>query len=280
MVRMVRGGRHRGLAPITTDAQLARTARVWSQRDIGHNQDMGAVVTGQACVLVVEDEVSIRDALSELLRRDGFDVHACATGSAALPAVGSVRPGVILLDLGLPDVNGFDLLRAIRDRTGVPVIVLSGRGSESDRVLALELGADDYVLKPFLTRELVARIRAHLRRSGGSNGTDGDGRGGAVVAGDLRIDPASREVRVGADAVALTAKEFDLLHFLAASPRQVFRREQLLERVWGSSADWQQEATVTEHVHRLRQKIGSARIVTIRGVGYRFEPDREVHVAE
>jgi len=224
-----------------------------------------------AGVLVVEDEDTIREVLAELLRRDGFEVATCATGAAVLPALGTYPPDLVLLDLGLPDINGFDLLRSIRERTGVPVVVLSGRDSESDRVLALELGADDYVVKPFLTRELVARIRAHLRRNGGGTG-EPSGRGEVIAAGALRIDAQTREVTLGADGVELTAKEFDLLRFLASSPRQVFTRDQLLERVWGSSADWQHGATVTEHVHRLRQKVGSARIATVRGVGYRFEP--------
>jgi two-component system, OmpR family, phosphate regulon response regulator PhoB len=227
-------------------------------------------------VLVVEDEAVIRDVLATLLERDGFAPHACATGAAALPALDDLDPEVVLLDLGLPDVNGFDLLRSIRQRSEATVIVLSGRSSESDRVLALELGADDYVVKPFLTRELVARIRAHLRRAA----PPVDGFAGPLVVGDLQIDLRSREVTVAGEPVSLTAREFDLLHFLASSPRQVFSRDQILEHVWGSSVVWQQDATVTEHVHRLRQKVGAERIVTVRSVGYRFEPLVPAHVAE
>jgi len=222
----------------------------------------------RGCVVVVEDDAAIRDVLCELLRRDGATVHACADGSSALPTVGAVHPDVVLLDLGLPDVNGFDLLRALRDVTAVPVIVLSGYASESDRVLALELGADDYVVKPFLARELVARVRAHRRRAAASVERVAE----VVVAGDLRIDRASREVEVAGEPVVLTAREFDLLAHLAAAPRRVFSRDQLLTAVWASSGDWQQEATVTEHVHRLRQKLGAVRLATVRGVGYRFEP--------
>jgi DNA-binding response OmpR family regulator len=218
-------------------------------------------------VLVVEDDASIRDVLCELLGRDGFAVHACAHGAPVLATLGAVAPDVVLLDLGLPDVNGFDLLRDVRARSAVTVIVLSGLASESDRVLALELGADDYVVKPFLTRELVARIRAHRRRAGGRAEV-----GDRLVAGDVQIDRSSREVEVAGEPVSLTAREFDLLAFLAAAPRRVFSREQLLAQVWGSSGEWQHEATVTEHVHRLRQKLGSACIATVRGVGYRFEP--------
>ena len=239
---------------------------------------MGQAVTG-ACVLVVEDEVAIRDVLSRLLDRDGFAPRACATGAEALSLLDVAGPEVVLLDLGLPDVNGFDLLRTIRSRSDAAVIVLSGRASESDRVLALELGADDYVVKPFLTRELVARIRAHLRRAAPAP-APADPPDGGLVVGDLRIDPRTREVTVAGEAVTLTAREFDLLHFLASSPRQVFSREQILEHAWGSSVAWQQDATVTEHVPRLRQKVGADRIATVRSVGYRFEPLVPSHVAE
>ncbi|MCO8127513.1 response regulator transcription factor [Acidimicrobiia bacterium EGI L10123] len=236
-----------------------------------------AVGGDRASVLVVEDDADIRDVLARLLDRDGFEPHTCATGADAAATLGAVDAEVVLLDLGLPDVNGFDLLRTIRSRSDAIVIVLSGWASESDRVLALELGADDYVVKPFLTRELVARIRAHRRRSTASTAERPDG---LLVEGDLRIDPRTREVTVAGEAVDLTAREFDLLHFLASSPRQVFSRDQILEHAWGSSVAWQQDATVTEHVHRLRQKVGADRIATVRSVGYRFEPLVPSHVAE
>jgi len=243
---------------------------MWHDPGMGQAPDPGTVV-------LVEDDTAIRDALCQLLARDGYQVHACATGAALLPAVAAVGPDVVLLDLGLPDVNGFDLLRALRGVSDVTVIVLSGYASESDRVLALELGADDYVVKPFLARELVARIRAHRRRAAASVEVAAD----VVVSGDVNVDLATREVSVAGVPVDLTAREFDLLAHLAASPRRVFSRDQLLAAVWGSSGDWQQEATVTEHVHRLRQKVGAARIATVRGVGYRFEPvDAPAHVAE
>jgi len=240
-----------------------------------HDLRMGAAMTG-GVVLVVEDDADIRGVLAELLRRDGFEVHACAEGAPVLPTIAAVAPDVVLLDLGLPDVNGFDLLRAVRDVSDVTVIVLSGYVSESDRVLALELGADDYVVKPFLARELVARIRAHRRRGSRTADEVDD----VVVVGDLRIDRAAREVALGGVPVPLTAREFDLLAHLASAPRRVFTRDQLLVAVWGSSGDWQQEATVTEHVHRLRQKLGADRIATVRGVGYRFEPPAPVLAAE
>lgn len=242
-------------------ASLANTRN----RALWHDPGMAE---GAGSVVVVEDDPAIRDALCELLRRDGYRVQACATGAALLPTVAAVGPDVVLLDLGLPDVNGFDLLRALRDISDVTVIVLSGYASESDRVLALELGADDYVVKPFLARELVARIRAHLRRAVALR----EVAAAVVEAGDVRIDVGAREVSVAGETVELTAREFDLLAYLAASPRRVFSRDQLLVAVWGSSGDWQQEATVTEHVHRLRQKLGAIRIATVRGVGYRFEP--------
>jgi DNA-binding response OmpR family regulator len=195
---------------------------------IRHHLDMERAMS-DVCVLVVEDEVAIRDVLETLLRRDGFDPHTCATGAQALPALDALSPAVVLLDLGLPDVNGFDLLRTIRSRSEATVIVLSGRASESDRVLALELGADDYVVKPFLTRELVARIRAHRRRAAAPI----DRLSGPLAVGDLQIDLRSREVTVAGEPVSLTAREFDLLHFLASSPRQVFSRDQILEHAWG-----------------------------------------------
>lgn len=192
---------------------------MWHDPGMGQAPDPGTVV-------LVEDDTAIRDALCQLLARDGYQVHACATGAALLPAV---------------------------------------------------VGADDYVVKPFLARELVARIRAHRRRAAASVEVAAD----VVVSGDVNVDLATREVSVAGVPVDLTAREFDLLAHLAASPRRVFSRDQLFAAVWGSSGDWQQEATVTEHVHRLRQKVGAARIATVRGVGYRFEPvDAPAHVAE
>lgn len=218
-------------------------------------------------MLVVEDDRAIQRALAELLRRDGFEVHGATRGDEVDDALSAFDPHLMILDLGLPDVNGFDLLRTVRAARELPIIVVSGREAESDRVLALELGADDYVVKPFLNRELVARIRARLRRR-----TEHLGAHRLLGDGGLRIDPASREVFLDGSSVALTAKEFDLLEHLASSPRQVFSRSQLLDAVWDSASDWQQESTITEHVHRLRQKLGAERIVTVRGAGYRFDP--------
>jgi two-component system phosphate regulon response regulator PhoB len=222
------------------------------------------VATGADRVLVVDDDVSMRRALTELLRREGFDVIGVATGAQAMAMASDCS--LIVLDVGLPDISGFDVLRSIRSHHDIPVIVLSGRTSESDRVLGLELGADDYVLKPFLPREVVARVRRRLR---GHRGGDGDEE---MVDGPLRIDLRSREVFLADDRLQLTAKEFDLLAHLASQPRRAISRSQLLSAVWESSPDWQSETTVTEHVRRLRTKVGADRIITVRGVGYRYEP--------
>ncbi len=220
-------------------------------------------------VLVVEDDPSVRRMLTELLGRDGFAVDAVGSGREVPSAMRSFQPDLVVLDLGLPDIGGIDVLRELRATADLPIIVLSGRTDEADRVLALEVGADDYVVKPFLNGEFVARVRARLRRMTATED--------APVVGDrdLRLDLSAREVVLNGEPVSLTAKEFDLLRHLVSSPRHVFSRSQLLELVWHSSSDWQGESTVTQHIHRLRQKLGNARIATIRGVGYRFDPVRD-----
>jgi DNA-binding response OmpR family regulator len=191
---------------------------------------------------------------------DGDDVAA---------AVQSFRPELIVLDIMLPHRSGLDVLRELGQR--IPVILLTARTDEADRVLGLELGADDYVVKPFSPRELVARVRSVLRRSSPPEGPS------HLTFDDLAIDVAAREVSVGGQVVALTAKEFDVLLHLASHPRQVFSRAQLLAAVWDSSPDFQDPATVTVHVRRLRNKIERDPeqprwIATVWGVGYRFEP--------
>ncbi len=178
---------------------------------------------------------------------------------------------LVVLDVSLPDLSGLDLLRQFRIVGDVPVIMLSGRGDEADRVAGLESGADDYVVKPFYPRELAARVRSLLRRSGART------RPSVLEFDELTIDTASRQALLHGLPVELTAREFDLLEFLASAPRQAFSRAQLLQRVWGSSSAWQQESTVTEHVRRIRRKLGveadqSRWIATVRGFGYRFEP--------
>jgi DNA-binding response OmpR family regulator len=224
-------------------------------------------------VLVIDDDEQIRAAVQRALEAEGFRVEEADDGPTALRAASSRPPDAVVLDLGLPSMSGIEVLGELRRTSSVPILVLSGRAEEADRVAALELGADDYVVKPFLARELAARIRSLLRRAAGrQQATD------TVLSYDgLSIDTSAREVRVGAEVVDLTAKEFDVLAYLAQSPRRVVTREELLRSVWDSSAEWQDADTVTEHIRRIRRKIepvdGSPSwIATVRGVGYRFEP--------
>ena len=201
------------------------------------------------------------------LTRRGLRCTAVADAERAAAALESSSIDVVVLDLGLPGMSGLDFLQQLRRTSTVPVIVASGYGDVVDRVVGLESGADDYMSKPFAARELEARIRAILRRS------SPDQRAGTLEYGELRIDLDARSVMVGDREVLLTAKEFDLLAFLARTPRRVFTREELLHEVWGSSGEWQTPATVNEHIHRLRAKLGVDRwVVTVRAVGYRFEP--------
>jgi DNA-binding response OmpR family regulator len=222
-----------------------------------------------ARVLVVDDEPTVRDVVARYLERDGYTVCELADGDSVAAAVQAFRPDLIVLDIMLPHRSGLDVLRELDHR--VPVILLTARTDEADRVLGLELGADDYVVKPFSPRELVARVRSVLRRTTPPAGP------ALLDFGDLVIDTTAREVTADGVAVALTAKEFDVLAHLAAHPRQVFSRAQLLESVWDSSPDFQDPATVTVHVRRVRNKIERDPeqprwIATIYGVGYRFEP--------
>jgi DNA-binding response OmpR family regulator len=222
-------------------------------------------------ILVVDDDIDLVDVVRSALEREGFAVDDAADGATALDKIADDTPELVVLDLGLPKVRGLDVLRQVRADHAVPVIVLSGRSDEADRIIGLELGADDYVVKPFSPRELVARVRSVLRRSGnGQHAT-------ALSFPELVLDLATREVRVRDEHVDLRRREFDLLAFLCSSPRQVFTREQLLRQVWDSEPEWQGVGTVSEHVHRLRAKVEidparPSRIVTVRGVGYRFVP--------
>ena len=234
---------------------------------------MSATSTGTTTVLVVDDEPTVREVVAGYLRRDGHDVLEAADGVAAMELFATDPPDLIVLDMMLPGVNGLDILRRVRAASDVPVIMLTARAEESDRVAGLELGADDYVVKPFSPRELAARVNGVLRRTSGRSVT---ARGPMVFDG-LEIDPLSREVTMNGRTIEMTPKEFDVLAFLAASPRQVFSRAQLLESVWQSSPDWQDPATVTVHVRRIRNKIEDDPetprwITTVWGVGYRFEP--------
>jgi DNA-binding response OmpR family regulator len=223
----------------------------------------------RARLLLVEDEDAIAAPLVEGLEREGFDVTAVRTGGAALKAA----PGVdlVLLDLGLPDVDGADVCRALRRASETPIIVLTARGDEFDRVLLLELGADDYVVKPFGFRELVARIRAVRRRTSRPGGAEAE-RDAVQQLGALAIDRRARRVRLADREIALTPKEFDLLARLADDPGVVVRRDQLIEEVWDEHW-WGPTKTLDVHIASLRKKLGEARwITTVRSVGYRLDP--------
>ena len=231
-----------------------------------------APVTGKS-VLIVDDEPTVREVVAAYLERDGFQVMEAGDGPAALATLGETTPDLVLLDVMIPQIDGFSILRSLRQAGDMPVILLTARGDEADRVLGLELGADDYIVKPFSPRELAARVRTVLRRVRSPRPLLGD----RLDFGDLVIDPATREVAVRREQIATTPKEFDLLHYMASHPRQVFTRGQLLEQVWDSSSDWQDTSTVTVHIRRLRtkieEKVDQPRwITTVWGVGYRFEP--------
>ena len=231
-------------------------------------------MTPEGRVLVVDDEPIVREVLSRYLRFEGFQVETAADGQAALEAFESSRPELVLLDLMLPRVDGLEVFRRIQERDGVAVIMLTARGEEADRVVGLELGADDYVVKPFSPREVVARVRAVLRRAGA--GLDGGDHDEPLRFGELEIDPRTREVRVAGRLTELTPKEFDLLHFLASNPRTVFNRLRLLEEVWDIAFDGD-PSTVTVHVRRLREKVEAdpsnpQHLLTVWGAGYRFVP--------
>jgi DNA-binding response OmpR family regulator len=226
-------------------------------------------------VLVVDDEPMVREVVARYLERDGFRVHELADGAQALRWLEQRRADLVVLDVMLPGLDGLSVLRRVRGAGDAPVILLTARAEESDRIVGLELGADDYVVKPFSPRELAVRVRTVLRRVNGR--PDPPGTPADVLRFDgLHIDLASRDVSVDGRRVMLTPKEYDLLVFLASSPRQVFSRRQLLSQVWDSAPEYQDPATVTVHVGRLRQKLEPGAdeprwITTVWGVGYRFE---------
>ncbi|MFL5766893.1 MAG: response regulator transcription factor [Actinomycetota bacterium] len=230
-------------------------------------------MTEPAHVLVVDDEPIVLDVLGRYLSREGYGVETASDGEAALRAVEDSRPDLVLLDLMLPKVDGIEVCRWVRSRAdGTAVIMLTARGTETDRIAGLDLGADDYITKPFSPREVVARVRAVLRRLGPA--TKGDAV--TIVAGDLEIDPRSREVRRSGTTLHLTPKEFDLLHVLAAEPGRVFSRIDLLDELWDFAFDGD-PATVTVHIRRLREKVeddpsSPRHLVTVWGAGYRFDP--------
>jgi DNA-binding response OmpR family regulator len=232
----------------------------------------GFMQSDPGTILVVDDEADIRVLISDSLKREGYAVIECSDGRGALARLVGGGIDLVVLDLGLPSLPGLDVLTDLRRSSDVAVVILSGRGEESDRILGLKLGADDYLAKPFSPRELVARVESVLRRSRPRAG------GQRLEFPGLSIDPTTREVVVDGEVVEMTNKEFDVLAHLAAAPRRVFSRADLLRDVWGSSPEWQQSTTVTEIVRRVRKKIepdaeNPRWIKTVRSVGYRFDPE-------
>ncbi len=224
-------------------------------------------------VLVVDDEPMVREVLAQYLTHDGFEVVEAADGDEAVAKLDTCNPDLVLLDLMLPKRHGLDVLRHARLTGDVPVILLTALGDEKDRVAGLELGADDYVVKPFSPREVAARVRSVLRRSMGPTPTPP----ALHSFGQVAVDFDRRHVLRANAEVDLTRLEFDLLAFFLANPNRVVSRDELLRSVWDSSADWQDPATVTVHIRRLRQKLEAdpsepAHLLTVYGVGYRFEP--------
>ena len=228
----------------------------------------------EATIFVVEDEASFVEALSIGLRREGFDVVVAVDGAEALDRFDEVQPDLVLLDVMLPKVTGLEVCRQLRKRSQVPIIMVTAKGAEIDTVVGLEVGADDYVTKPYRIRELVARIRAVMRR------TEGTGQvsaltPGTIEVGDVRLDPDAHRASVSGASLSLPLKEFELLHLLLANAGRVLPRETLIDRVWGTDYVGDTK-TLDVHVKRLRSKIepdpaNPTRIVTIRGLGYKYE---------
>jgi DNA-binding response OmpR family regulator len=242
------------------------TSRTSSQSDNVVSQD-----NSMSTVLVVEDEAIVREVVTEYLRKDGFTVITAENGSEALQRFNEARPDLVLLDLMLPEIDGIEVCRRIRSNSNVPIIMVTAKSEETDTIIGLGVGADDYISKPFSPRELVARVRAVLRRANAPRLAEGD----PMHFGDLIVRPDRRQVEIQGRQVELTAREFDLLEFLARHSGQVFTREQLLDRVW----DWAYASdggTVTVHIRRLRQKIEPdperpRYVKTVWGLGYKFE---------
>ena len=222
-------------------------------------------MTERGTIVVVDDEANIADLVGMYLEREGFRVVTAATGTEGLAAVQQHRPRLIVLDVGLPDLDGLEVCKRIRTHSQIPVIFLTARDGEIDRVLGLELGGDDYLTKPFSPAELVARVKAVLRRTDGAPAPE------VVQAGRVTIDTGRREVRIGDAVVELTTKEFDLLRFLAERPGLALSRQQILDGVWGY--DWFGDPrTVDVHIAQVRKKIGGGvAIRTVRGIGYRLD---------
>jgi DNA-binding response OmpR family regulator len=224
-----------------------------------------------ARVLVVDDDPTVAEVVRRYLERDGFIVESAADGVTTLAAIAARPPDLVVLDLGLPGVDGLEVCRQLRLNTLIPIVMLTARGAETDRILGLEMGADDYVTKPFSPRELVLRVQSVLRRAAA---TAVPSPGGVLTDGGLVVDTAAHEVTIDGRRIALTAREYDLLVFFLRHPGEAFERTALLERVWGWT--YADATTVTVHVRRLREKIEvdpalPARIITVWGVGYRYE---------
>jgi DNA-binding response OmpR family regulator len=226
-----------------------------------------------ARVLIIEDDPNVSEVVARYLEREGYRVDTAADGAIGLRQALANLPDLVVLDLMLPSVGGLEICRRLRAVAPVPLIMLTARGEEADRIAGLEMGADDYIAKPFSPRELTARVRAVLRRA--SAALTAPAEPAILRVGDLEVNVAAHEVHLGDDLVALTAKEFDLLAHLMRNPRRAFRREDLLEDVWGFS--YGDTSTVTVHIRRLREKIepdpsAPRYVCTVWGVGYRFEP--------
>ncbi len=237
-------------------------------RDAGHTAAMSQT---KRTILLVEDEESITTPLAEALERDGFKAEVAHTVSDGIARGRSLRPDLVLLDIGLPDGSGLDVCRELRASSSVPIIILSARGEEADRIVGLELGADDYVVKPFSAREVIARVRAVLRRSA----APGAPAEGPIEIGEVRLDPARREVSLGGEPVELARKEFDLLALLMREAGTVVQRERLIDEVW--DVNWfGSTKTLDVHVGALRKKLDPTYIHTVRGVGFRFASSEEL----
>ena len=224
-------------------------------------------------ILIVEDEPSLAEVTGLYLKRAGFQVQFAYDGKQAMAILEKQIPDFVIMDIMLPEIDGISLTRWLRDRSDVPIIMVTARREEVDRISGLEMGADDYVVKPFSPQELVSRVRAVLRRMGRDQAEAESER--ALSFESISIDPRTRVVTVKESVVDLTAKEFDMLYLLARHPKQVFTRDQLLERVWGG-AEYIDPGTVTVHVRRLREKIETdpskpKHLLTVWGVGYKFE---------
>ncbi|MGH3085705.1 MAG: response regulator [Rubrobacteraceae bacterium] len=229
-----------------------------------------------AKILVVDDEPNIREVVGLYLSRDGHSIVSASDGEAALEMYRRTGPDLVVLDLMLPGLGGIEVCRRIQAERRVPLIMLTARGEEEDRIVGLGVGADDYVVKPFSPRELAARVAAVLRRV--EEASSGVGMGKTLTFGEMSIDPNTREVEINGEKMSLTAREFDLLHHMASSPGRVFTRDQLMEAVWGY-AFYIETSTVTVHMRRLREKIeedpaNPLYLQTVWGVGYRFHGER------